>query len=493
MSKKPIKPVNKKAVLITNIILMAISIAAIVTLLVGNFWTVDFALNLDGSKLTDLMGSMGGGETPGGTPDGDPGSGSMPGSGSAGEDQMVSTIMSELNLKISIPLNFEGMQLINAAIGGDAAKEAANIVNSNIDLIVDNLVAQVPNIVGSVTKSVVSMTITAAEDKLLEELQAAAPEGETITKEDVSTMLEEEYGVTDQDVTELKDAVAEAGASLVNGDVDAVKNILLENEVLTKILAAQVESSIAENNPDYTPQQVKEAAEAQANEVKAELALGMDEMIAEFVPEGEEFNQETLIVGIISSAGLAPEGEDGTPQEITSIEDVKTMIKDLVTDMLSGENAEGSSGATDAIGMILKILGIFILVVVGGWAYFLLKLIVKTLFAKHNKTVRMFFPKLLGWMPHVIFVGLPMFLVKNLSKILQLVQEKANLDLGDMSESIDSILGMFTLDITSLTWVSALCVLLITVIGFVYHKWRRRLKKLKRQEKRAARAAKRAA
>jgi hypothetical protein len=49
------------------------------------------------------------------------------------------------------------------------------------------------------------------------------------------------------------------------------------------------------------------------------------------------------------------------------------------------------------ISSVLKYLGIFLLIVIGSWAYLILKILVK--FFARNKTVGMFFPKFFGWMP----------------------------------------------------------------------------------------------
>ena len=127
------------------------------------------------------------------------------------------------------------------------------------------------------------------------------------------------------------------------------------------------------------------------------------------------------------------------------------------------------------VGKVLSYVGYFLFFVMACWAYVLIKIIVKTIFCK-NKTVGLFFPRMFGWMPHVFFVGLPMFLIK----YLPLFAEKIVASQPEMQESMNSIMSileMIKLSVSSLTWISALCTVILMVLLIFYWPMRRRAKK----------------
>ena len=114
------------------------------------------------------------------------------------------------------------------------------------------------------------------------------------------------------------------------------------------------------------------------------------------------------------------------------------------------------------------------------WAYVLIKIIIKTIFFK-NKTVGLFFPRMFGWMPHVFLVGLPMTLIKYLPVIAAKVIESQ----PEMQEGLDyamNILEMVKISVSSLTWISALCTVILMVLLIFYWPMRRAAKRARKNK-----------
>lgn len=195
--------------------------------------------------------------------------------------------------------------------------------------------------------------------------------------------------------------------------------------------------------------------EGNTNGSKVSNAPG-DEEEAPEVTEGEG-EAETETSG--SSSG-----------EIKSMDDVKAYVIEKIFGAIDEQTVRYA-------GIAMSVLGYFLLFIMACWAYVLIKVIVKMLFCK-NKTVGLFFPRMFGWIPHVLFIGLPMLALKFLPQILEQVG-------ADAGESLQTILNMLSVNFTSLTWVSALCTVVLLVVLFIYYPERRASKRAKKAAKAA--------
>lgn len=425
-------------VVICNIIMMLISVAAIVTLIVGSFMNIDIKLNIDGEKLASA------GET------GTPGE-----SGSEGE--MLKDV------KVTLPLSLEmtSMSLIKSVFE-DPAEQVSATIESVAGKAVDAVLDAADDIMAAMVTVVVDGVVAQAEEQIEQKLAETAGEG-NVTQEQIKEKLENDYNVTEADVETLKTEVSDTMKALLNGETEDATKCLEESATLDKLIGIYAEEALKEELGTET---VTEAQiDAKAAELKNETIAEYEQFIDEMKVDGE-FNKEAAVVSMLSNADI--KDENGNAVEFNNIDDVKAYLSVKVNSLV-GEDME------KPIALAMKALGIFIIVVIAAWAYFLIKLIVKTLFAKKNKTVGMFFPKFFGWMPHVIFVGLPMLVLKNLDKIAELVATKANMP--EVSEMLAQYSSLATIDIASLTWVSALCSVALLIIWIPYYRWRRRLKR----------------
>ena len=425
-------------VVICNVIMMLISVAAIVTLIVGSFMNIDIKLNIDGEKLASA------GET------GTPGE-----SGSEGE--MLKDV------KVTLPLSLEmtSMSLIKSVFE-DPAEQVSATIESVAGKAVDAVLDAADDIMAAMVTVVVDGVVAQAEEQIEQKLAETAGEG-NVTQEQIKEKLENDYNVTEADVETLKTEVSDTMKALLNGETEDATKCLEESATLDKLIGIYAEEALKEELGTET---VTEAQiDAKAAELKNETIDEYEKMIDEMKVDGE-FSKEAAVVSMLSNADI--KDENGNAVEFNNIDDVKAYLSVKVNSLV-GEDME------KPIALAMKALGIFIIVVIAAWAYFLIKLIVKTLFAKKNKTVGMFFPKFFGWMPHVIFVGLPMLVLKNLDKIAELVASKANMP--EVSEMLAQYSSLATIDIASLTWVSALCSVALLIIWIPYYRWRRRLKR----------------
>ncbi|MGN0768010.1 MAG: hypothetical protein ACI4M8_01515 [Christensenellales bacterium] len=425
-------------VVICNVIMMLISVAAIVTLIVGSFMNIDIKLNIDGEKLASA------GET--GTP-----------GGSGSEGEMLKDV------KVTLPLSLEmtSMSLIKSVFE-DPSEQVSATIESVAGKAVDAVLAAADDIMVTMVTVVVDGVVAQAEEQIEQKLAETVGEG-NVTQEQIKEKLENDYDVTEADVETLKTEVSDTMKALLNGETEDATKCLEESTTLDKLIAIYAEEALKEELGTET---VTEAEiNAKAAELKNETIDEYEKMIDEMKVDGE-FNKEAAVVSMLSNADI--KDENGNAVEFNNIDDVKAYLSVKVNSLV-GEDME------KPIALAMKALGIFIIVVIAAWAYFLIKLIVKTLFARKNKTVGMFFPKFFGWMPHVIFVGLPMLVLKNLDKIVELVATKANMP--EVSEMLAQYSSLATIDIASLTWVSALCSVALLIIWIPYYRWRRRLKR----------------
>lgn len=425
-------------VVICNVIMMLISVAAIVTLIVGSFMNIDIKLNIDGEKLASA------GET--GTP-----------GGSGSEGEMLKGV------KVTLPLSLEmtSMSLIKSVFE-DPAEQVSATIESVAGKAVDAVLDAADDIMAAMVTVVVDGVVAQAEEQIEQKLAETAGEG-NVTQEQIKEKLENDYNVTEADVETLKTEVSDTMKALLNGETEDATKCLEESATLDKLIGIYAEEALKEELGTETVTQAQ--IDAKAAELKNETIAEYEKVIDEMKVDGE-FNKEAAVVSMLSNADI--KDENGNAVEFNNIDDVKAYLSVKVNSLV-GEDME------KPIALAMKALGIFIIVVIAAWAYFLIKLIVKTLFARKNKTVGMFFPKFFGWMPHVIFVGLPMLVLKNLDKIVELVATKANMP--EVSEMLAQYSSLATIDIASLTWVSALCSVALLIIWIPYYRWRRRLKR----------------
>lgn len=492
---------NKIKILVCNIIIALCCIASILTLILGDFMRLDITLTIDKATLAKLMS----GESPSSAPAGIKADG--PSTDGMNMDDILEYIPDDWKLEFNIPIQVESKTIAKSSFGTE------NSVAAVKDLVakqVDNLVQVMEEKVHEVIDIGVEALIRKAGDMAKEKIKEAInEEGSTVTEADVNARLQSEgienYEVAiDQLVNEVK--VLVRGVLDGTKSSEAIRDFLKggaegeERNILGKVMRIAAKEELKDehkNEPGYTPTD-NEIDEKVAEYQKSTLE-GYDEFVKEFADEEGNLNLETMIITLINKIQdegntngskvsnapgeeEAPEVGEGEPEatgsessgEIKSMDDVKAYVIEKIFGSIDEQTVQYA-------GIAMSALGYFLLFIMACWAYLLIKLIVKVLFCK-NKTVGMFFPRMFGWIPHVLFIGLPMLAIKFLPQILERVGAEAG-------ESLTTILNMLSVNFTSLTWVSALCTVILMVVMFIYYPERRAAKRQRKEEKRAAKAA----
>lgn len=450
-------------VVICNIVMMAISIAAIVTLIIGSFMKINLTVNLNGKTISQMSGENKSDQQKENAEQDDSENSQKVNVAAGGSESIdMGEILNEIDVKLPLSFEFKSMNLIKSVVS-DPTEQVKETLATQVGGIVDTLMDAVDGIMASMVKVIVNQSVKEAEKAIRAELEKST--GGEVTEEEIKQELKTEYGIEEQDVETLKTEVSEAVVAFLNGGTDEVGKCLEDSETLDKITKAYAAEEWKKNNPDATREPTEAELNEQAKKTKDEIIKSYNETVEEFEVDGK-VDKETVVVKLLEQADL--KDEKGNKAEINDMDDVKAYVSQKINSIMGEDTAK-------YVGIGFKAMGIFVLVVVAAWAYFLIKLIVKTLFVKTNKTVGMFMPRFFGWMPHVFFVGLPMLLFGNMSAVIEeLAKESSTKEVADM---LTKVAELATVEITSLTWVSALATVLLFAIWIPYYQWRRQIKR----------------
>ena len=438
---------NTGKIIIANIILAALAVASIITLWVGSFMKIELNIKLNSESLNKLMGNAEEGTTPSGS------------GGTGVSEADMQKILNTIDIEVPFVIDLKSASMIKAVGGDSDNKILKEVIGTQIDNIVDILMDKVDEIFTSVVTVMVDAVVEEVEKEIMQQIEAEL-EKQDVSKEEVAARLEEEYGITQNDIDELKQDVSDSATALLNGEPENVSDILENSETFDKLVALYAEQAIKEEKgEEYVP--TEEEIAGKRDSLKTEIITEYEKTVDEMKNENGEFSKESVIVGLVNESGL--QDENGNAVQVNDIEEVKSVIANKINSVI----AKGET--SDTISKVFAAMGIFILIVMAAWAYLIVKIVVK-LFMR-NKTVRVGVPQAFGWMPHVFFVGLPMTLIKVADKALVAGAE----NMAELQQ-VQEILSMITLKFSSLTWVSALCSVLLLVVWIPYRRWRKEAK-----------------
>ncbi len=474
---------NNLKIIIFNIIIAALCIASIVTLYVGDFMKAEITLTVNKDTLVKMMPKQ----------ESAPQNGAIKAAGEEGGFNMgdiTKYLDDDFELSFSASFALKGDSIAKSALG-NADQEVKGLINDNIDKLIDNITATVDQVVEQSMKAVVRAAVDEIKATIKEAIKEGM-EGSDVTEEEVWEMLNEK-GIYETDIDRTIDEFAATIEKLLEGDrteTIAFLESTADTSVLYKMECIAAEEELKSSGNSYTQADI----EAKASEYQKQIVAEFNKVIDELSVDGQ-FSTETLIVSLFNGFGF--EDENATDEKDDKVEDIENGPANAAEE---GAGGEGSSSdkkfnnmedvknyvielilskigpdTIDMVGKVLSYVGYFLFFVMACWAYVLIKIIVKTIFCK-NKTVGLFFPRMFGWMPHVFFVGLPMFLIK----YLPLFAEKIVASQPEMQESMNSIMSileMIKLSVSSLTWISALCTVILMVLLIFYWPMRRRAKK----------------
>jgi hypothetical protein len=444
-------------VFVCNIIIVALAVVSVITLFVGNFLSIKLTFHIDGDNISELIGN-------GGTASGTNASARVYGENEGGisTDDAASAAADIIKgIKIDIPftLEFKSSTLIKSVIG-DRSDAVEELIGEELDVFAADLLSTVDEIMGVVTGSLISAAVAAAKQEVTEQLREQFGNSE-VTEEEVMSELESEYGVTEDNVNDFRQELTDAVVATLNGQSADAVSVIENSETFDKILRLYAEQTLNENSEEGAENPSDSQISEETERLRGQIIDNYNQLVDDMSVNGE-FSKETVVVGLLNQA--EPTDENGNKVTLTDMTDVKKYISDKIYGSVDGHEEQ--------IGGIMQSVGIFILAAIASWLYVVLKIIFK-LFAK-NKTVRLFMPRFFGWMPHVFFVGIPMTAVRCVNPIADFA---GNYIGQDAATKIKQLLSMVTVDISSLTWVSAVCSVILLFIAIPYYRRRREIKR----------------
>lgn len=469
---------NNLKIIIFNIIIAALCIASIVTLYVGDFMKAEITLTVTKDTLAKMM----------------PQEGSSPqnaaikaaeGDNGFNMGDITKYLDDDFVLSFSASFTLKGDSVAKSALG-NANQEVESLINDNIDKLIDNITDTVDQVMEQAMKAVVR----AAFDEIKETIKKSIKEGmdkNNVSEDEVWAKLNAK-GIYEADVNKMIDDFVVTLEKLLGGDKSDTIAFLeskSDTSTLYKMECVAAEEELKSTGNEYTNDDIV----AKVDEYQKKIVDEFNNVLDELSVDGE-FSTETLIIALFNKGfgdekkdeqknekvegpanaadeSAASEGES-SDKKFKNMDDVKNYVVQMLLSKIGPD-------AVDTVGKALSYVGYFLFFVMACWAYVLIKIIVKTIFFK-NKTVGLFFPRMFGWMPHVFFVGLPMLLIKYLPVAAAKIVESQ----PEMQEGLDTavnILEMIKISVSSLTWISALCTVILMVLLIFYWPMRRKAKR----------------
>ena len=173
---------------------------------------------------------------------------------------------------------------------------------------------------------------------------------------------------------------------------------------------------------------------------------------------------------------LVKEEGDGALTEEEIKQKFKDKINNAIDKVLTTERLK-------TINKVVKIISYVYLGIIAVWAYTALKLIIKTLFLKRKKT-KLVAPRILGTIPHVLLVGIPMLAILIAGKGLIGPLENALKDVDALAKfGIDLKQIINSIKFSNTAFYAAACSFGILILTFATHGIRKKEKKLRKEYK----------
>ena len=468
-------------VLIFNIIIAALCIVSIVTLYVGDFMKAEVTFTVTKDTITKLFGQ-----------ESAPQNGAIKAAGEDNGFDITKYLDDNFSLSFSASFTLKGDTVAKSALG-NASEEVQSLINDNVDKLIDNVSDTVDQVMEQAMKAIVRAAFDEVKETIKKSIKESMDEN-NVSEDEVWAKLNEK-GIYEADIDKMIDDFVATLEKLLSGDKSDTLAFLeskADTSTLYKMECVAAEEELKSSGNEYTNEDVA----AKADEYQKKAVDKFNEILDRLSIDGE-FSMETLIISLLNEVGLGEEKKDekvsnnentpanaadeepaaeesaGEDKKFKSMDDVKNYIVEMILSKIGPE-------AIDTVGKVLSYVGYFLFFVMACWAYVLIKIIIKTIFFK-NKTVGLFFPRMFGWMPHVFLVGLPMTLIKYLPVIAAKVIESQ----PEMQEGLDyamNILEMVKISVSSLTWISALCTVILMVLLIFYWPMRRAAKRARKNK-----------
>ncbi len=392
-----------------NLIIILISVACVISLAMGTFWKFGIAYQMPKDMMKNLLQSTG-----------------EPQPLEEGAEDFFEKIDFE---SIATNAKFEFGLTINpdvlfTSLSGDNTATVTKAINSASSEIVKNVNTIIKNMFAAGMKLAVAMAV-----------------------EEVNSAIEESVDQLNQQSANID----------LSGMDNIIDEMLSDNPNSTQIkadLIALVNAQI-DNATDLT--------EEQKNQLKAESETNVgdfyDNIVEEFGDENGSLQPVNIAASLLGDTlNINVEGGSGDAAENLSLAVTNKIMSSMNPDTIN------------KISLVLKGIAIFLVVVMAAWGLLALKALLK-IFAK-NKGVGLGLARFLGWIPHVLLVGLPMLIILLLPKIIASVSSEQFTQYAEYAKGL-------SLTFSSMTYISALgTVALMLINWFGYKSTKKKIKRL---------------
>ncbi len=420
---------KKLTTLLFNAIFAVISIAAIMFYFLFPMWTINLTYTVSKDEMNELLGSA------------------------IGEDYNFSGAIDDAGVPIAISLELDSFDQILSLSNGNEAR-----VNRIIGRNADNIAAQLSGTIGDISRNVVkTVTATNVQKQITTQITSFLSTDDNPVSEEEAKEKLSQAGVTDQYIADQTDAIIDALYEN-GGSVESVSDdvIAAAEDIYTKLAESDVEEfselELTEENRAELRGAVEDALNNIADEngqldpetfvdsMLAEMLRSMnsDEQTEDSAPSGSDNSDEESAAAptALLEAATKASGTESTETVTTGASSVSEELSSYLTRMLQ------QNGMDRMMGIALLVITILLLISLLSWLYLLIKIIVKCF--SRNSYVKLKAPIILGWLPFLVLVLLPMLGIMIAQNILAIPALSA-ITLGVASSGMYAAIGALLL------------------------------------------------
>lgn len=434
---------SRFAVFICNILIVALSAAAVLSYFLMPLWRVNVSYLLREEQLKEML-----------------------------PEDMAEIDVGEIvgdGIELSVTVELESSDVVAAFTDSDPAQTVERAIERNVDAVVDQLTPVLDEIAEKAVRAAARQSVNEiVRDQIKNLLDPDA-------YDDIDARVEEvldKAGFTEAYINEKTDAFIDA-VYAENATVDTVASVAVgtAEEVLEKLRASGEEEFADAVLTDERKAEIESAvSDALSTVANEDGSIDMQNFVAslllEFLRSSDQSADESTdnapsegaVASLSDFAETETDGSAGTDAQ----EELKAEIKSFLLDKIP-------DGTADTVVLALKIAGGVIAFTMLTWAYLVLKILCK-MFAK-NPAVKLKLPIWLGWLPFLVLVLLP-------TVLLRLAKGGALSSLIP-AETLAAMEGI-SLSFFSAGWVAFAAAIALIVLFIPYGIFRRRLRRAAR-------------
>ena len=195
-------------VIIVNIVIVLLAVASIVTLYLGSFMKIQLKLTVNNENVEEVVELFNSNKK-------------SEGGEENSEDKKIDvSALGEFSLELPLSINIKNEDAITAVFS-DRKEVVTKFVDREVSSIITTLLGTAKDIFKTVTTAIVNKVVEEAKNEIEKQINENSSSTE---------VLEEEYGVSEEDINTLKTEVSNAVNTVLDGgDSNDIKKILPES------------------------------------------------------------------------------------------------------------------------------------------------------------------------------------------------------------------------------------------------------------------------